>query len=71
MRAVDATRDPVLEKKPFQIGWIAPQIHRRRLDDHGGRIWLGQIRGEAVKDFLDTRLQVIRFSQAANLVLAA
>src|SRR5690606_5791128 len=26
---------------------------------------------EAVKDFLDTRLQVIRFSQAANLVLAA
>src|SRR5690606_7714151 len=30
-----------------------------------------QMQAEAVKDFLDTRLQVIRFSQAANLVLAA
>jgi len=32
----------------------------------GDLIWF-----EAVKDFLDTRLQVIRFSQAANVVLAA
>jgi CheY-like chemotaxis protein len=31
----------------------------------------GPRKSEAVKDFLDTRLQVIRYSQAANLVLAA
>jgi len=81
MRIVQAAGDPLLQQKALQIGRVAPQIHRRRLQHHFGAAGFvdGQVHMAAAADVqlandaiaveLHARLQQWRQRQFAELPL--